>query len=180
VGTRSVEASEILSARLDRARVVHSVLNARQDSEEADVVAKAGFLDSITVATNMAGRGTDIQIDQSVIDRGGLHVIATDRHEARRIDRQLFGRCGRQGDPGSCESFVSLEDDLFETHATALAKRIAEKTVDSRSLVLRAAVKAVLNQSQRAVEGQHSRMRRQLIRQDQQLDSLLGFSGRPY
>src|SRR5262249_20294699 len=100
VGTRSVVASEHLSRLLGLAGVSHPVLNAPQDREEAEIVAHAGEWGRITVATNMAGRGTDILLAPGVVDRGGLHVIATEGHEARRIDRQLFGRCGRQGDPG--------------------------------------------------------------------------------
>lgn len=180
VGTRSVEASEALSARLHAARLKHEVINARQDSDEAAVVAAAGAPFAITVATNMAGRGTDIRLQEKVGELGGLHVIATDRHEARRIDRQLYGRCGRQGDPGSCESFVSLEDDLFATHATVVARRIADRALDGDARINRFAVRAALDQAQRAVETQHSRSRRRLFSQDQQLDSLLGFSGRPH
>ena len=180
IGTRSVDASETLSERLEEAGLPHRVLNARQDAEEADVVAEAGLPARITVATNMAGRGTDILLDPEVRDTGGLHVIATERHEARRIDRQLFGRCGRQGDPGSCESFVSLEDDLFQTQARAALKQIAEAAIGRDDPASRRVVSAALDWSQRAVESQHSRARRALIRQDRELDSLLGFAGRPY
>src|SRR5262249_6351365 len=112
VGTRSVAASEHLSAMLAAIDLPHRVLNARQDKEEADIVGRAGELGRITVATNMAGRGTDIRLARGVAERGGLHVLATERHEAGRIDRQLAGRCGRQGDPGSHEAFVSLEDRI--------------------------------------------------------------------
>jgi preprotein translocase subunit SecA len=132
VGTRSVEASERLSALLTEAVLPHRVLNARQDQEEALIIREAGEPGRITVATNMAGRGTDICLAAGVAERGGLHVIATERHEARRIDRQLFGRCGRQGDPGSYESFVSLEDALFDAHADALARRIAGAALHRR------------------------------------------------
>src|SRR5262249_3997301 len=113
IGTRSVAASDHLSRLLTGAGITHRVLNARQDQEEAAIIAQAGEPGKITVATNMAGRGTDIRLAPGVAERGGLHVIGTERHEARRIDRQLFGRCGRQGDPGSYEMIVSLEDELF-------------------------------------------------------------------
>lgn len=113
VGTRSVAASEFLSELLCQRGLPHRLLNARQDQEEAEILAQAGQRGQITVATNMAGRGTDIVLGPGVRELGGLHVIATERHEARRIDRQLFGRCARQGDPGSCQSFASLEDDLL-------------------------------------------------------------------
>ena len=111
VGTCSLAASEQLSARLTAAGFPHRVLNARQDANEAAIVAEAGRRGRITVATNMAGRGTDIGLGPGVTENGGLHVIATQRAEARRIDRQLFGRCGRQGDPGSYEEILSLEDE---------------------------------------------------------------------
>ncbi|MCZ6475172.1 MAG: prepilin peptidase, partial [Gammaproteobacteria bacterium] len=107
IGTRSVEASERLSERLTAADLTHQVLNARHDLEEAKIIANAGWAGRITVATNMAGRGTDIKIAPGVAALGGLHVIATERNEAKRIDRQLFGRCGRQGDPGSFEEILS-------------------------------------------------------------------------
>lgn len=114
IGTRSVEASERLSGLLAEQGVPHTVLNARQDKAEAEAVAQAGRAGQITVATNMAGRGTDIKLDAEVEQRGGLHVILTEFHEATRIDRQLFGRSARQGNPGTVEAFVSLEDELFQ------------------------------------------------------------------
>jgi preprotein translocase subunit SecA len=178
VGTRSVEASERLSALLTEAVLPHRVLNARQDEEEAEIVREAGEPWRITVATNMAGRGTDICLAPGVALAGGLHVIATERHEARRIDRQLFGRCGRQGDPGSYESFVSLEDELFDAHADALARRVAEAALQSSSRLAHASLSFAVERSQRAAERLHSRMRRQLFRRDTRLDSLLAFSGR--
>jgi preprotein translocase subunit SecA len=111
VGTRSVEESERLSARLSD--VPHQVLNARHEEQEAGMIARAGVLGAVTISTNMAGRGTDIQLGPGVAELGGLHVIGTNRHESRRIDNQLRGRAGRQGDPGSSEFFVSLQDDLL-------------------------------------------------------------------
>ncbi len=114
IGTRSVEKSEKLSERLNRAGVEHQVLNAKQHEQEAKVVALAGLPGRVTIATNMAGRGTDIKLGPGVAEAGGLHVFGTERHEARRVDRQLMGRAGRQGDPGSCQFFVSLEDELLE------------------------------------------------------------------
>lgn len=113
IGTRSVLASEELSAVLTRLDQPHRVLNALQDHQEAEIVAMAGQSGRVTVATNMAGRGTDIELDDAVRKAGGLHVILSEFHESRRIDRQLYGRAGRQGDPGSCEAMVSLADDLF-------------------------------------------------------------------
>jgi preprotein translocase subunit SecA len=114
IGTRSVDKSEKLSERLKEAGVDHQVLNARQNELEAKIVAEAGKVGNVTIATNMAGRGTDIKPDRAVIEAGGLHVFGTERHEALRIDRQLMGRSGRQGDPGSAQFFLSLEDELLE------------------------------------------------------------------
>jgi len=162
VGTRSVAASEHLSNLLTAAGLPHQVLNARQDAEEAEIIARAGQTGRITVATNMAGRGTDIKLAPGVAELGGLHVIATERHEAGRIDRQLFGRCGRQGDPGTYEVLVSLEDELV----TVFGGRH------------RRGGQSVLA-AQRAAERMHSRARRELLKMDEQLASALAFSGRP-
>lgn len=162
VGTRSVAASENLSELLHAAELPHVVLNARQDQHEADVVARAGQRGRITVATNMAGRGTDILLVPGVAELGGLHVLATERHEAGRIDRQLFGRGGRQGDPGTFELFASLEDELVTTYA-----RWA-RPLGVFGLWL----------AQYAAERLHSRMRRDLLRYDEQLEAALAFSGR--
>jgi preprotein translocase subunit SecA len=114
IGTRSVEKSEELSRRLRAAGLDHQVLNAKEHEREVAIVARAGQSGQITIATNMAGRGTDIQLGPGVAEAGGLHVLGTERHEARRIDCQLAGRAGRQGDPGSCQFLLSLEDDLLE------------------------------------------------------------------
>ncbi len=113
VGTASVEASELLSRMLKLQKIPHTVLNAKFHMQEAEIVARAGFKGSVTISTNMAGRGTDIKLGQGVSDLGGLYVLATERHEARRIDRQLRGRCARQGDPGLSRFYVSFEDDLM-------------------------------------------------------------------
>jgi preprotein translocase subunit SecA len=117
IGTRSVWASEEVSRRLKAANLPHRVLNANQTKQEAEIVAQAGQLKQITVATNMAGRGTDIKLARGVTDVGGLHVIATEPHGSGRVDRQLFGRAARQGDPGCAQMFCSAEDDLFVRHA---------------------------------------------------------------
>jgi preprotein translocase subunit SecA len=121
IGTRSVEASEHVGRLLLTAGLAPVVLNARQDRKEAEIVAMAGQPGRVTVATNMAGRGTDILLHPSVREAGGLHVVLTEYHESRRIDRQLFGRAGRQGDPGSYESIVAIEDELFQRFAAKLA-----------------------------------------------------------
>ncbi|MCX7619133.1 MAG: accessory Sec system translocase SecA2, partial [Tepidiforma sp.] len=113
VGTTSVETSEVLSKMLRRVGIPHNVLNAKHHEREAEIIAQAGRKGAVTIATNMAGRGTDIKLDDEVRANGGLCIIGTERHEARRIDRQLRGRAGRQGDPGSSQFFISLEDDLM-------------------------------------------------------------------
>ncbi len=117
IGTASVESSEVLSRMLKREGIIHNVLNAKYHQQEAEIVARAGQPGAVTIATNMAGRGTDIKLGQGVNDLGGLRVVGTERHEARRIDRQLRGRCARQGDPGSSRFFISFEDDLMRNFA---------------------------------------------------------------
>jgi preprotein translocase subunit SecA len=130
VGTASVEASELLSRMLKRSNIVHSVLNAKFHEQEAEIVTRAGQKGAVTIATNMAGRGTDIKLGPGVPELGGLFVIGTERHESRRIDRQLRGRCARQGDPGVSKFFVSLEDDLMRLFANAgPISRILEKSM---------------------------------------------------
>ena len=119
VGTVSVESSELLSRMLKREKIPHNVLNAKYHAQEAEIVARAGQAGTVTISTNMAGRGTDIKLGGTVPDRGGLYVIGTERHESRRIDRQLRGRCARQGDPGSSRFYVSLEDDLMRNFGAA-------------------------------------------------------------
>ncbi|MBI4324996.1 MAG: preprotein translocase subunit SecA [Chloroflexi bacterium] len=127
VGTISVEVSEHLSRMLKKAGIIHSVLNAKYHQQEAEIVARAGQRSSVTIATNMAGRGTDIKLGQGVPDLGGLHVIGTERHEARRIDRQLRGRCARQGDPGSSHFFIALEDDLMRLFGSDRIVKVMER-----------------------------------------------------
>jgi preprotein translocase subunit SecA len=127
VGTISVEVSEQLSRALSKAGIVHSVLNAKFHQQEAEIVARAGQRGAVTIATNMAGRGTDIKLGPGVADLGGLHVIGTERHEARRIDRQLRGRCARQGDPGSSHFFIGLEDDLMRLFGSDRIVKYMEK-----------------------------------------------------
>ncbi len=179
VGTRSVAASEHLSELLEAAALPHRVLNARQDQEEADIIARAGEPGRITVATNMAGRGTDIRLAPGVAERGGLHVIATERHEAGRIDRQLFGRCGRQGDPGSYEALVSLEDEIVVVHTSRIGRALARLAIriPGRSGVRFASL--VVRRAQRAAERLHSGIRRDLLKYDEQLETALAFAGRP-
>ncbi len=127
VGTVSVETSEYLSRLLKKTGIIHSVLNAKYHEQEAEIVARAGQRGAVTIATNMAGRGTDIKLGDGVPELGGLHVIGTERHEARRIDRQLRGRCARQGDPGSSHFFISLEDDLMRLFGSDRIGKVMER-----------------------------------------------------
>jgi preprotein translocase subunit SecA len=127
VGTIAVETSEHLSKLLKRVGIIHSVLNAKYHQQEAEIVARAGQRGAVTIATNMAGRGTDIKLGSGIADVGGLHVIGTERHEARRIDRQLRGRCARQGDPGSSHFFISLEDDLMRLFGSDRIVKVMER-----------------------------------------------------
>ena len=127
VGTVSVDTSEQVSRMLKKAGIIHSVLNAKYHQQEAEIVSRAGQRGSVTIATNMAGRGTDIKLGAAVPEAGGLHVIGTERHEARRIDRQLRGRCARQGDPGSSHFFISLEDDLMRLFGSDKIVKVMER-----------------------------------------------------
>ncbi len=176
VGTRSVESSEHLSELLSAAQLPHVVLNARQNQDEAEIVAQAGGRGRITVATNMAGRGTDIRLAPGVVDLGGLHVIATERHDSRRIDRQLFGRCGRQGDPGSCQAIVSLEDELVkDCYGETLLSPLSGSSDKPLPGLFGYPLVAV---AQWVAENRHSRIRGQLLRVDDNLSDMLAFSGR--
>jgi preprotein translocase subunit SecA len=175
IGTRSVEASETLAALFLEAGLPHVVLNARNESEEAGLVAAAGEPGRITIATNMAGRGTDIRLAEDVEANGGLHVILTEYHESGRIDRQLFGRCGRQGDPGSYQAIVSLDDHLFELHAGPIIRRLFKgKAVDDRLPAWMAHVLRTI--AQRRAEWLHGRIRRATLRTDSDLERSLAFA----
>jgi len=179
VGTRSVEASEHLSQLLDTAGLPHRVLNARQDKEEAEIISRAGERGTITVATNMAGRGTDILLGTGVTELGGLHVIATEHHEARRIDRQLFGRCGRQGDPGSCEFIVSLEDELIVMYGNTLLKGLTALILTaSGGFMLSPLGPLLFRRAQKSAERLHARIRNDLLNFDEQISDSLAFTGR--
>jgi preprotein translocase subunit SecA len=178
IGTRSVSASEHLSALLSASGLPHQVLNARQDQEEAEVIARAGERGRITVATNMAGRGTDIRLAPEVAELGGLHVLATERHDARRIDRQLFGRCGRQGDPGSFQVIVSLEDDVVREHFKGRAAKLGRFFARRGRPLPEWLGRLLVGRAQRAAERLHGKVRRELLRTDDQLSDLLAFTGR--
>ncbi len=176
IGTRSVEASEHLSQLLTANGLDHQVLNARQDQEEAGIIARAGEHGRITVATNMAGRGTDIKLSLGVSERGGLHVVLTELHEAKRIDRQLFGRCARQGDMGSYSAMLSLADELPTIYVNKLVRLVAIGL--ARIGLPRLANALLMRPAQGSAERLHSRMRRDMLKLDDQLDTALAFSGR--
>lgn len=170
IGTRSVEASELAAEALRALGVPHCVLNAKQDAAEAEVVAAAGQRGAVTVATNMAGRGTDIRLGVGVAALGGLHVILTEFHESRRVDRQLFGRTGRQGAPGTCEAIVSLEDDLFQRFAPRLLRLVRLLPVPPLCALLRHAAQA-------RAEAEHATTRREQTKLDRDLERALAFTG---
>jgi preprotein translocase subunit SecA len=172
VGTRSVDKSERLSALLTNLGIPHEVLNARQDLREAEVVAAAGQRGKVTVATNMAGRGTDIKLGKGVAELGGLHVIGTERHEAERIDRQLAGRAGRQGDPGTAQFFLSLEDQLLEglgPRRQAMLEELGKKG-GTRNWN---AYRKLFRLAQRRLERKHYRQRLDLMHYDKQRQEML-------
>jgi preprotein translocase subunit SecA len=178
VGTRSVAASEELSERLRQLGLEHVVLNARQDAHEAEVVAQAGQPGRVTITTNMAGRGTDIALEASVRERGGLHVILTEFHESGRIDRQLYGRCGRQGEPGSHEAIVSVGDEIFQRHAPTVARAVAARYAGRTEPLPRAAGTFLRTMAQRAAERLNSHIRRATLESDRKLDTALAFTGK--
>src|SRR5438105_11130663 len=160
VGTISVEVSEHLSRMLKREGIIHSVLNAKYHQQEAEIITRAGQRGSVTIATNMAGRGTDIKLGAGIPDIGGLHVIGTERHEARRIDRQLRGRCARQGDPGSSHFFISLEDDLMRLFGSDRIVKYMEKMgLEENQELTHPLLNRSIQQAQKRVE-QHNFQRR--------------------
>ncbi len=177
IGTRSVAASELASERLTAAGLVHEVLNARQDAREAEIIKEAGQSGRITVATNMAGRGTDIGLTPEVRAAGGLHVILSEYHDAARIDRQLFGRAGRQGDPGSCEAIVSLDDELFLAHASPLLGWLRARAAPTGRLPAHWG-RLLRRHAQAAAERQNSRIRRQTVDMDKRVEQSLACAGK--
>jgi preprotein translocase subunit SecA len=177
VGTRTVWASEQLAQRLRAAGIEHVVLNAKQDRAEAEVVALAGQPGRVTVATNMAGRGTDIVLGPGVAEGGGLQVILTEYHESGRIDRQLFGRAARQGDPGGGEAVVALDDEVFAVHAPWLVAPLA-RALGGRAALPRWALELLRRTAQATAESRHRRMRSASLERDRRLAAMLAFSGR--
>jgi preprotein translocase subunit SecA len=173
IGTASIQASIEISRVLDSAGLRHVVLNAEQSSREADIVARAGQRNAITVATNMAGRGTDIRLGPGVRQLGGLHVVMSEHHDSRRVDRQLSGRCGRQGDPGSFEAALSMQDPVIEEWNPRFA-RAATKLLPYLGAWLG---RLTIWLAQRKAERLHARMRRDLLKADRIQDDNLAFSG---
>ena len=167
LGTVSIEKNEIIDGLLTQAGVPHQVLNAKNHEEEAQIIAKAGLKSTVTVATNMAGRGTDIKLGKGVVDLGGLFVLGTERHEARRIDNQLRGRSGRQGDPGESQFFVSLEDDLMRIFGGDRIKGVMEalKIPEDQPIENRLISRSI-EEAQRKIEGYHFDMRKHVLEYD--------------
>jgi preprotein translocase subunit SecA len=178
VGTRSVEASEKLSSMLTAAALKHEVLNAVRHEEEAQIVEQAGQPGRITVATNMAGRGTDIKLGPGVAEAGGLHVVSTERNESGRIDRQLYGRAGRQGDPGSAVAYVSLEDELVRKYAGRAGRRAAGRTGDREVSGSRMA--RLFRRAQGRAQRLAQRQRKSVLKSDDWMEENLGFAGREH
>ena len=167
VGTISIETSEMLSARLKKIGIPHSVLNAKHHAQEAEIIAKAGEKGHVTIATNMAGRGTDIVLGEGVRELGGLHILGTERHESRRIDNQLRGRAGRQGDPGSSRFYLSLEDNLMRLFGSDRIKGLMGKLglKDGEAIENNMVSRAVEN-AQKKVEAHHFEIRKTLLDYD--------------
>ena len=167
VGTVSVETSEMLSRMLKKEGLIHSVLNAKYHQQEAEIVARAGQRGAITIATNMAGRGTDIKLGEGVANVGGLHVLGTERHESRRIDRQLRGRCSRQGDPGSSHFFISLEDDLMRLFGSDRIVKLMERMgLEEGEELKHGLLNRSIQQAQKRVEGHNFQQRKRTLEYD--------------
>lgn len=174
VGTVSVEKSEKLSKMLKKQGIKHQVLNAKQHDKEAEVISKAGKLDAITIATNMAGRGTDISLgagdkeeEEKVKNLGGLYVIGTERHESRRIDNQLRGRSGRQGDPGTSRFFVSLEDDVIKLYGGKTIEKLMKRTSSKENTAIESkALTRAIERAQKGVEGKNFEIRKNVLKYD--------------
>ena len=167
VGTISVETSEMLSRMLKKEGLIHSVLNAKYHQQEAEIVSRAGQRGAITIATNMAGRGTDIKLGEGVPAAGGLHVLGTERHESRRIDRQLRGRCSRQGDPGSSHFFISLEDDLMRLFGSDRIVKLMERMgLEEGEELKHGLLNRSIQQAQKRVEGHNFQQRKRTLEYD--------------
>ncbi|MDA3881892.1 MAG: preprotein translocase subunit SecA [Bacteroidales bacterium] len=172
VGTTSVEISELLSRMLTRKKLPHNVLNAKLHQREADIIAEAGKTRTITIATNMAGRGTDIKLTPEVIESGGLAIVGTERHDSRRVDRQLRGRAGRQGDPGSSVFFVSLEDDLMRMFGSERIAKIMDKLgLEEGEVIEHNMISRSIERAQKKVEENNFGIRKRLLEYDDVMNS---------
>ena len=167
IGTTSVEISELLSRMLDRQNIKHNVLNAKLHKREADVVAEAGKAGVVTIATNMAGRGTDIKINEEIKNKGGLAIIGTERHDSRRVDRQLRGRSGRQGDPGSSQFYVSLEDNLMRLFGSERVSKLMDRMGHKEGEVIQHSMMTkTIERAQKKVEENNFGIRKRLLEYD--------------
>ena len=172
VGTTSVDASETISRMLKRKGIAHNVLNAKQHQREAEIIAHAGEIGAITIATNMAGRGTDIKLGKGVVDRGGLFIIGTERHEARRTDRQLRGRSGRQGDPGSSRFYLSLEDDLMRLFGSDRMSSVMQRIgIKEGEVIQHPLITKSVERAQKKVEENNFAIRKRLLEYDDNMNS---------
>ena len=167
VGTTSVEVSETISRMLKRIGFKHNVLNAKQHQSEAEIVAHAGEIGAVTIATNMAGRGTDIKLGAGVVEKGGLYILGTERHESRRIDRQLRGRSGRQGDPGTTKFYLSLEDDLMRLFGSDRISTVMEKMgIKEGEVIQHPMITKSVGRAQKKVEENNFAIRKRLLEYD--------------
>ena len=167
IGTTSVEISELLSKMLDRNKIQHNVLNAKLHKKEADVVAEAGKTGMVTIATNMAGRGTDIKLNDNVKSKGGLAIIGTERHDSRRVDRQLRGRSGRQGDPGSSQFYVSLEDNLMRLFGSERVAKVMDRMgLEEGEVIQHSMMTKSIERAQKKVEENNFGTRKRLLEYD--------------
>jgi preprotein translocase subunit SecA len=172
VGTTSVDISETISRLLSREKVQHNILNAKRHQQEADIVAEAGSAGVVTIATNMAGRGTDIKLSESVINSGGLAIIGTERHDSRRVDRQLRGRSGRQGDPGSSQFFVSLEDDLMRIMGSDRIANVMDRMgLKEGEVIQHSMVSKSIERAQKKIEENNYGIRKRLLEYDDVMNS---------
>jgi preprotein translocase subunit SecA len=182
VGTASVEVTEALSQALHKKNIAHQVISARNNVQEAQMIALAGQMGQVTLATSMAGRGTDIKLSLEVVGRGGLHVILTQYQDSSRIDRQLVGRCGRQGDPGSFEIMLALNDTRLSSLWTLLLMAFLKRPLSSGKLInLQQRLGLwLLRYEQKLLEKQHAYSRRQLLKIDEKQNELLAFTSRQF
>lgn len=172
VGTTSVEVSELLSRMLKQKSVPHNVLNAKRHQQEADIVAEAGQMGTVTIATNMAGRGTDIKLGEGVREVGGLAILGTERHDARRVDRQLRGRAGRQGDPGSSQFFVSLEDRLMRLFGSERISKVMDRMgIQEGEVITHSMITRSIERAQKKVEENNFGIRKKLLEYDDVMNS---------